>query len=59
MNLHWLTCIQEFGVPLQMGNMTWVNNIQKSWPLRNINPTIINPLVLKLGQRVLHDGLQT
>jgi hypothetical protein len=23
MNLDWLTCIQEFGVPLQMINMTW------------------------------------
>jgi hypothetical protein len=22
-NLYWLTCIQEFGVPLQMINMTW------------------------------------
>jgi hypothetical protein len=23
MNLDWLTCIREFGVPLQMINMTW------------------------------------
>ncbi len=23
MNLDWLTCIQEFGVSLQMTNMTW------------------------------------
>jgi hypothetical protein len=23
MNLDWLTCIQEFGAPLQMINMTW------------------------------------
>jgi hypothetical protein len=23
MHLDWLTCIQEFGVPLQMINMTW------------------------------------
>jgi hypothetical protein len=23
MNLDWLTCIQEFGVPSQMINMTW------------------------------------
>ncbi|WP_428740127.1 hypothetical protein, partial [Sulfurimonas sp.] len=23
MNLDWLTCIQEFGVPLQIINMTW------------------------------------
>jgi hypothetical protein len=23
MNLDWFTCIQEFGVPLQMINMTW------------------------------------
>jgi hypothetical protein len=59
MNLDWLTCIQESGVTLQMENMTWFNNIQKSWPLRDIKPTIINPLVLKCGQGVLHNGLRT
>jgi hypothetical protein len=42
-----------------MVNMTWFKNIQKSWPLRDIKPTIINPVVLKLGQGVLHGGLQT
>jgi hypothetical protein len=34
-------------------------NIQKNWPLRDIKPTIIISLVLKLGQEVLHDGLRT
>jgi hypothetical protein len=28
MNLDWLTCIQEFGVPLQMINMTWFIKIK-------------------------------
>jgi hypothetical protein len=28
MNLDWLTCIQEFGVPLQMLNMTLVYKYQ-------------------------------
>jgi hypothetical protein len=59
MNLDWLSCIQEFGFPLQMVNMTWFINIQKGWPLSDTKPTIINPQVLKLGQKVLHDGLQT
>jgi hypothetical protein len=58
MNLDWLTCIQGFGVPSEMANMTWFMNIQKNWPLRDIKPTIIIPLVLKLEQGVLHDGLQ-
>jgi hypothetical protein len=40
-----------------MANMTWFMNIQKNWPLSDIKPTIIIPLVLKLGQGVLHDGL--
>jgi hypothetical protein len=40
-------------------NMTSFHNIHKSWPLRDIEPTIINPSVLKLGQGVLHDGLCT
>jgi hypothetical protein len=33
MNLDWLTCIQEFGVPLQMINMTWFIKIKpyKIW----------------------------
>jgi hypothetical protein len=39
--------------------MTLFHNIQKSWPFRDIEPTIINPPVLKLGQGVLHDGLLT
>ncbi len=39
--------------------MTSFHNIQKSWPLRDIEPIIINLLVLKLGQGVLHDGLCT
>jgi hypothetical protein len=34
-------------------------NIQKSWPLMDIKSIIINPLVLKFGQGILHDGLQT
>jgi hypothetical protein len=58
-NLDWLSFIQELGVPLQMVNMTWFMNIEKSWPLSDIKPTIINPLVLKHRQGVLHDGLQT
>jgi hypothetical protein len=59
MNLYGLTCIQEFGVPFELVNMTWFMNIQKSWPLREIKPTVINSLVLKLRQGVLHNGLQT
>jgi hypothetical protein len=59
MNLDWLICIQEFGVPSEMANMTWFMNIQKNLPLRDIKPTIIIPLVPKLGQGVIHDGLQT
>jgi hypothetical protein len=39
--------------------MTSFHNIQKSWPLRDIEPTIIYPLVLKLGQGVLHVSLRT
>jgi hypothetical protein len=39
--------------------MTSLYNIQRSWPLRDIEPTIINPPVLKLGQGVLHDDLRT
>jgi hypothetical protein len=40
-------------------NMTSFHNIQKRWPVRDIKHAITNPLVLKHGQRVLHDGLQT
>jgi hypothetical protein len=40
-------------------NMTWFLNIQNSWPVRDIKRTIMNPLVLKLGLGVLHDGLLT
>jgi hypothetical protein len=47
-NLDWLTCIHEFGVPLQLVNMTWFTNIQKNWQLWDIEPTIINLLVLTL-----------
>jgi hypothetical protein len=57
MNLDWLTCIHEFGVPSEMTNMTWFMNIQKNSSLRDIKPTIIIRLVFKLGQGVLHDGL--
>jgi hypothetical protein len=59
MNLDWLTYIQGFRVPSEMANMTWFMNIQKNWSLRDIKPTSIIPLVLKLEQGVLHDGLQT
>jgi hypothetical protein len=38
--------------------MTSFHNIQKSWPLRDIELTIINLPVLKLGQEVLHDDLR-
>jgi hypothetical protein len=38
-------------------NMTLFHNIQKSWPFGDIEPTIINPLVLQLGQGVFLDGL--
>jgi hypothetical protein len=38
--------------------MTSFHNIQKSWPLRDIELTIINLPVLKLGQGVLHDDLR-
>jgi hypothetical protein len=38
--------------------MTSFHNIQKRWPVRGIEPTVINPLVLKLGPEV-HDGLET
>jgi hypothetical protein len=57
MNLHWLTCMQTLEIPLDVVNMIWIHNIQKSWPLRDIEPTIINPPVLKIGQGVLYDGL--
>jgi hypothetical protein len=39
--------------------MTSFYNIEKSWPFRDVEPTIINPQVLKLGQGFLHDGLLT
>jgi hypothetical protein len=29
MNLDWLTCIQEFGVPLQVVNKTWFKYTKK------------------------------
>jgi hypothetical protein len=45
--------------PYQVVNMTSFHNIQKSWSLRDIKPTLINPLLLKHGHRVLQDGLQT
>jgi hypothetical protein len=40
-------------------NMTSFHNIQKSMPLRDIKPTIINLPMLKLGQGVIHDGLHS
>jgi hypothetical protein len=39
--------------------MTSFHNIHKNWPLRDIEPAIINPLVLKVGQEILHDSLCT
>jgi hypothetical protein len=49
MNLHWLTCIQEFGVPLQVANKTWFNINQGTLLItshiyyRNIVATIVTP----------------
>jgi hypothetical protein len=39
--------------------MTSFHNIQKSWLLRGVEPTVINPPMLKFGPEVIHDGLQT
>jgi hypothetical protein len=43
MNFDWLTCIEEFGVPLQVVNMTWfINNMQEGFELEfDLKPSYI------------------
>jgi hypothetical protein len=52
MNLYWLTCIQILEVPLQVKKGLSLINIQKSWPLKGIGPTITNTPLYQTGQEV-------
>jgi hypothetical protein len=52
MNLYWLTYIQILEVPLQVKKGLSLINIQKSWPLKGIVPTITNTPLYQTGQEV-------
>jgi hypothetical protein len=52
MNLYWLTCIQILDIPLQVEKENNVVNMQKSWPLKGIVPTITRTPLYQTGQGV-------
>jgi hypothetical protein len=54
MNLDWLTCIQEFGVPLQMINMTWFIKTKpyKIWIQRKKQKLVILDAIFDVSNKV-------
>jgi hypothetical protein len=57
MNLYWLTYILLLDLPLQVGKGTCAINIQKSWPLKGIVPTLANTPQYQTGQGVFQTEL--
>jgi hypothetical protein len=53
-----ITCIKKYEVPIQVSIMTWFNNIQKSWPLKDIVPTIANVPLYQTGHGVFQTKLK-